>query len=664
MTVSVPITASCQPSNVLLRHHLRKAHTTAKQILKPYEKRKHRTTELKPLLQPKQVVAAPAGSGDESALRATTDVQPGVAGTPATHTLVLRAEDNDPFTHFEHELIEHDKQLRTYRPTRYVNELLTDVTNTADSTDKLSKRIFKPLRARAARNIQPVKQVHIPHPSASTLSAPQVNTLIDAEIDSWLHTHQRILKPTLSDSTRIKAQTLFSMLDTDHSQTIDIDELKHAITALGLHTTLDEVRVRIVDMDRNHSGNISFDEFATSYDKLQSWDDISHVLDYRLQRQKLNISTHNNSVDLPLTLVIPAFHRLSMIDSVMQNKHTFVQHSASTGDRLHTQASVASVADAVQAAASLTSSASKPKRKQVMYAHDPMIRACQNNHWNDVLALINNINVAGATNESRKRYVNRLDKAGSCALIHAAWHNATDCARVLLQHGAAVDATNNRMNTALHLAAQRHCREYCKLLIEHNASLTAKNWQNLTPMDIVSLGDYTAQQATEFKQFLQTCYSEYLNAKHQQSIDHAEQKENTDASTADSNTVSPDILFQYSEFDESQMAVNSQLFASTAYTLSHQYQIQQINAQLHTEQPIEHVDVNQVKSALREQLDQHSLSELFAKTMATLAQKRANTQCNTDSTNAVVSEPTSDTQRRSSTIQIEPAVESDTSVTV
>jgi len=55
----------------------------------------------------------------------------------------------------------------------------------------------------------------------------------------------------------------FKLFDTDDSGTIDADELKVAMRAMGFEPKRDEVRRMIAESDRDGSGTISFETFQT-----------------------------------------------------------------------------------------------------------------------------------------------------------------------------------------------------------------------------------------------------------------------------------------------------------------------------------------------------------------------------------------------------------------
>jgi ankyrin repeat protein len=72
-----------------------------------------------------------------------------------------------------------------------------------------------------------------------------------------------------------------------------------------------------------------------------------------------------------------------------------------------------------------------------------------------------------------------------CALFGNGYAIAyCDIAEQLLAHGADVDATNNGGWTALHLAADHKKKDVAELLLEHGADAHIKNKKGKTPIDI------------------------------------------------------------------------------------------------------------------------------------------------------------------------------------
>lgn len=574
------ITATCAPSNVLLQQRLRNMYIQSQHNIKSYQRKKPPIT-IQQIAKPKQIIL----STDNVSCNDTAKCD--VKNDLVIKRLRLRDSTDDPFQQF------HNKYKHKHDQLYRINNKSVPVVSADDSVpdiDKLSKQLFSSTPRRPFRINQSISTAacNIPHNThINTQSVPQqqLNQLVDQQIDCWLLTHKLFQQPTLSDSTRLKAHELFSMLDRDNSDSIDVSELKHAMIELGIHNSDDEIRCRIHDIDRDGSGEISFNEFVIGYDALINWNDINHLVNYRLQHRKLQLTNDNQSIELPLTLIIPAYHRLTIINSVIENKNSFDKTIQSKGIQ---------------------------SMNHIMYSNDSMISATKSNHYTTVLQLIQS---SGTTRHQQIQYVNRVDRSGCTALIHSAIHNSIDVAKILLHHGASVHCANNRLNTALHIAAQQHNRLLVQLLIQHNASVQCKNWNNLTPSDCCDVNKKTSDEIHAMRQYIQLCYTEYLN---NESIDSQGTDSNVNETTE--STIDPAQLFDYTDYDESQLCINSQLFPSTVYNMSHKHQ------STNTRQSMTPHQITQVKQALVQQLNQHSLSELFHKTINTITDKQSNPQ--------------------------------------
>lgn len=71
---------------------------------------------------------------------------------------------------------------------------------------------------------------------------------------------------------------------------------------------------------------------------------------------------------------------------------------------------------------------------------------------------------------------------GRTALDYAASFNNLAMAKVLLDHGAHVDARDPSGSTALHWGAERGNLEVMRLLIDNKAAIDAQNRQGITPL--------------------------------------------------------------------------------------------------------------------------------------------------------------------------------------
>ncbi len=87
------------------------------------------------------------------------------------------------------------------------------------------------------------------------------------------------------------------------------------------------------------------------------------------------------------------------------------------------------------------------------------------------------------------------------ALHAAAAANRTDIVRLLLEHGASVDARQEHDFTALHTAAQNGNLEMVKLLLQYHASPTVKTDAGKTALDLA--GENHHPNVVEYLQSLQ-----------------------------------------------------------------------------------------------------------------------------------------------------------------
>ncbi|RLN60111.1 hypothetical protein BBJ28_00016413 [Nothophytophthora sp. Chile5] len=96
----------------------------------------------------------------------------------------------------------------------------------------------------------------------------------------------------------------------------------------------------------------------------------------------------------------------------------------------------------------------------------PLVEAALGGHTKVVQLLLNNNAVVDLDAETPQV---------STALSVTAFQSTTDTARVLLDHGALVDALDSTGNTALMRAAQQGNRKLVKLLLERNADGSTRN---------------------------------------------------------------------------------------------------------------------------------------------------------------------------------------------
>ena len=68
-------------------------------------------------------------------------------------------------------------------------------------------------------------------------------------------------KNGLTEDEVMEIKEAFDLFDTDHSGTIDTDELKQALSNLGIDAKNQTLQNMMNDIDKNQSGTIDFDEF-------------------------------------------------------------------------------------------------------------------------------------------------------------------------------------------------------------------------------------------------------------------------------------------------------------------------------------------------------------------------------------------------------------------
>eukprot|EP01104_Vermistella_antarctica_P013343 TRINITY_DN4017_c0_g1_i1.p1 TRINITY_DN4017_c0_g1~~TRINITY_DN4017_c0_g1_i1.p1 ORF type:complete len:423 (-),score=86.38 TRINITY_DN4017_c0_g1_i1:104-1372(-) len=82
--------------------------------------------------------------------------------------------------------------------------------------------------------------------------------------------------------------------------------------------------------------------------------------------------------------------------------------------------------------------------------------------------------------------IHERDRSGATALHAAAYSGHLECVRVLLEHGADVDATYNFKETPLHLASKEGHATCVRLLSEKGASVYAEDRWGDTPLHLAS----------------------------------------------------------------------------------------------------------------------------------------------------------------------------------
>ena len=92
--------------------------------------------------------------------------------------------------------------------------------------------------------------------------------------------------------------------------------------------------------------------------------------------------------------------------------------------------------------------------------------------------------------------VDATEEAGDTPLLTAAWFGDADIVQLLLSHDAAVDAISPKGETSLHLAARRGHKNIVDILIAEGADLDIEDTDGDIPLDIASIvGDDAVRAA-------------------------------------------------------------------------------------------------------------------------------------------------------------------------
>jgi ankyrin repeat protein len=86
--------------------------------------------------------------------------------------------------------------------------------------------------------------------------------------------------------------------------------------------------------------------------------------------------------------------------------------------------------------------------------------------------------------------IDGTDTIGWTALHHVAKRGSLECAKLLIEHKAEIDATTDKNETPLHIAAQNSCYEIVQLLIEYKADINAKTDRKETALHIASKNNF------------------------------------------------------------------------------------------------------------------------------------------------------------------------------
>ena len=92
---------------------------------------------------------------------------------------------------------------------------------------------------------------------------------------------------------------------------------------------------------------------------------------------------------------------------------------------------------------------------------------------------------------------------GMRPLYVVAQHNYLDIARLLIEHGADVEAKDNTGTSALHNAVEHGASDVARLLIENGADIKAKNESGKTPLKIAKSLKRWPQYRPELVEYLE-----------------------------------------------------------------------------------------------------------------------------------------------------------------
>ncbi|XP_057613223.1 centrin-4 [Chionomys nivalis] len=95
-------------------------------------------------------------------------------------------------------------------------------------------------------------------------------------LDQW---KKKAAKVELSDDQKKEIKEAFDLFDVDGSGTIDVKELKIAMRALGFEPKKEEIRQMIVEIDKEGTGTICFEDFfAIMSVKMNEKDEKEEIL--------------------------------------------------------------------------------------------------------------------------------------------------------------------------------------------------------------------------------------------------------------------------------------------------------------------------------------------------------------------------------------------------
>lgn len=109
-----------------------------------------------------------------------------------------------------------------------------------------------------------------------------------------------------------------------------------------------------------------------------------------------------------------------------------------------------------------------------------------------------------------RAWVNRHDSAGSTAIFHATWTAHEGVLALLFALGADANATNNRQNTALHLACDRAHYAVIRLLLEQGANPLLKNHEGHASFEMQSRN---SAESLEMALYIRQCLEDFILEK-------------------------------------------------------------------------------------------------------------------------------------------------------
>jgi Ca2+-binding EF-hand superfamily protein len=137
-----------------------------------------------------------------------------------------------------------------------------------------------------------------PFTRTSSISGRKANKaeLDRAERVQWLSLRGKAPRHNLTVAERQRCKEMFSMLDLDQSNSIDVDELRRAMLSFGMRVPREDLMQTIALYDADRNGELTFDEFVQGYFAGATWDGLFTVAARRKRaemiRQQRNKQYH------------------------------------------------------------------------------------------------------------------------------------------------------------------------------------------------------------------------------------------------------------------------------------------------------------------------------------------------------------------------------------